>query len=163
MAGYDKLMIPEARISFRRDSQRLTSLARSIFLEMLRTSLVDAIEAANIPIVDEPGRCVMEIDLAAIGFAFPTNRTADQLATLTMVMQFRDSESGQPLLRYSTERLIDSPEEGVTHDEKLRTGLNEIVRDLNLAGSLRGAGLGDDSVRPGCESLLGQLGRRAQR
>ncbi len=162
IGGYDKLLVPDASITFLLESQRLTKPARRIFLEMLRSSFVDAIEVVNLPVVDEPGQCVMEIDLAAIGFDLTTERHADQLVTLTMVMQFRDSESGDLLLRYSTEHLIANPENGATHDTKLREGLDEIVRDLNLAGSLRGAGLADDAIRPGCDGTLAQLGRRAQ-
>lgn len=162
IGGYDKLLVPNASITFRTDSKRLTTPARRIFLEMIRSSLVDAIRAVDLPVVVEPGQCVMEIDLAAVGFDLSTARGADQLATLTVVMQFRDSESGTTLLRYSTERLIDNPERGVTHDAKLREGLDEIVKDLNLAGSLRGAGLAGDTIRPGCDATLAQIGRQAQ-
>jgi hypothetical protein len=58
--------------------------------------------------------------------------------------------------------MIENPERGETHDRKLRQGLDEIVKEMNLAGSLRGAGLADDAIRPGCNSTLAQLGRRAQ-
>jgi len=162
IGGYDALMIPNASISYEEGSSRLTTPARRVFLELLRDSIVTATAAAAIPVEQQPGPCVMEINLSVSRLDLDVAARADQLAELTVIMQFRDSGSRTPLLRYSNEARVPNPETGITRDEQLRTGLDKIVADLNLAGVLRPAGLADDELIPGCKGTLAARGRAAQ-
>lgn len=161
--SYDELLIPHPALTHKRDSLRLTTPGRRISLALLRESLVEAIDATDIPIVEEPAPCVIEIQLAAIGMNVDYSDDAVALATMTTEMQLRDSRSREPLLGYSTKRLIASPEEGVTQSRELRRGLSETVESLNLASALRDAGLADDVIRSGCKGTFANLGRAAQR
>ena len=162
IGGYDRLLIPPATLTYKRESLRLTHPARRVFLELLRESLIEASQAAGIRIETEPGHCVMEIDIGALGMDLALGREADQLAQLAIVMQFRDSLSGEPLLRYSTQRRIENPARGIDPDSKLKDGLDRIIADLNIATSMRSANLADDEVRPGCSGTFAALGRAAR-
>lgn len=159
IGGFDALLIPPATISYRYESLELTRAAERTFLSLLRESLVEATEAAAIPIVETPGPCVMEVRLRVSKLDLDYDDDAEQLADMTVVMQFRDSTTRLPLLRYAAPDRVPSPQEGVTRDARLRRGLARIVRELNVARALGGSGIGDDQLRPGCEGTLAKRGR----
>jgi len=162
IGSYDALLIPNATLRYERESLKLTRFARQIFLSLLVETLTEASRAASIPIVDEPGPCVMEINLEVLGLHLAVGDSAERLAELTLVMEFLDSTSREPLLRYATENHVPNPKEDTTHNEQLKQGLTQIIADMNLAGPFRSAGLGDDTIAAGCNGTLAAIGRAAQ-
>ncbi len=162
IGSYDALMLPPPSLRYRQDSQRLTTGAREIFLSLLHRTLVDATNAASIPIVSEPGPCVMEIEFDVVRMFIDVSERSKQVAHLILVMQFRDSDSGDLLLRYATENEIPTGGPDIPNREQLRKGLAAMMRNMDLAGPLRGAGLADDETSPGCNGTLAAIGRAAQ-
>ncbi len=162
IGSYDAFLIPDASLSYRRGSSKLTRPAERVFLGLLKESIVKGSEAAAIPIEQEPGACVMEINLAVSRLNLDVADRADQLAELTLVMQFRDSTSRMPLLRYAAEKRVPNPKEGVSHDKQIRRGLDRIVGEMDLSAALRSSGLADDTINPGCQGTLAARGRAAQ-
>ncbi|MBK7951113.1 MAG: hypothetical protein IPK00_20705 [Deltaproteobacteria bacterium] len=163
IGSYDALMLPPANLRYRQDSQRLTYDAREIFLSVLHQTLVDATKAASIPIVSEPGPCVMEIEFDVVRMFIDVSERSKQIADLILVMQFRDSASGDILLRYATRNQIATGGPDIPNRDQLRKGLVQIMRNMDLSGPLRGAGLADDEISPECKGTLAAIGRAAQR
>ena len=163
IGSYDALLLPQATLRYRPESQRLTPDAREVFLSMLHRTLVDATHAASIPIVTEPGPCVMEIEFDVVRMFIDVSERSKQVAHLVLVMQFRDSASGDLLLRYATENEIATGGPDIPNREQLRKGLAAMMRNMDLAGPLRGAGLADDAISPECNGTLAAIGRAAQR
>jgi hypothetical protein len=161
IGSYDAFLIPAASLSYNRGSVPLTPPAKRAFLKLLRESMIAASEAAAIPVQQEPGPCVMAIELRVSGLNLEGADRADQLVELTLVMQFRDSVSGMPLLRYATENQVPNPMDGVTQDQQIRKGLRRIVADMNIAGAFRATGYADDRINPGCNGTLAARGREA--
>lgn len=162
IGSYDALLLPQATLRYRPESQRLTSDARAVFLSLLHRTLVDATNAASIPIVSEPGPCVMEIEFDVVRMFIDVSERSRQVAHLILVMQFRDSASGDLLLRYATENEIATGGPDIPNPEQLRKGLTTMMRNMDLAGPLRGAGLADDAISPECNGTLAAIGRAAQ-
>jgi len=161
IGSYDALLIPPATLSYKRGSPPLTPPAKRAFLSLLRESMIDATRAAAIPVEQAPGPCVMTIDLRVSGLNLELTDRADQLVELTLVMQFRDSMSGMPLLRYATDNRVPNPNRGVTQDQQIRKGLRRIVAEMNIAGAFRATGYADDTINPGCKGTLAARGRAA--
>lgn len=161
IGGYDAFVIPDASLSYKRGSSRLTRDAERVFLKLLKESLIEASEAAVVPIEQEPGACVMEISLTVSRMDLDVGIRADQLAELTLIMQFRDSVSRDPLLRYATVNRVPNPSEGATHDRQIRRGLDRIVKEMDISRAFRSAGLADDTIIPGCKGTLADRGRAA--
>ena len=163
IGSYDAIMIPRAALRYKRGSVRLVKAAERVFLTLLQRSLLDGVEASPIPIEQTAGLCVMEINLLVHGLDLDPSRRADQLADMTLVMEFRDSTSREPLLRYATENLIENPRKGTTHNKQLQRGFDRIIRQMDITEPLRAAGLADDTVAPGCNGTLAAYGRAAQK
>jgi hypothetical protein len=161
IGSYDALLIPNASLSYTRGSLLLTLPAKRAFLGLLRESIIEASKAAEIPIQERPGTCVMEIQLRVSGLNLEVTDRADQLVEMTLVMQFRDSVSRMPLLRYATENRVPNPMEGVTHDQQIRKGLRQIIADMNIAGAFRASGYANNPINPDCKGTLAARGRAA--
>ncbi len=161
IGGYDALLIPRPSLGYKRGSLRLTRAGERAFLDLLQNSLVGATTAAAVPLAEGPGECVMEVRFEVMRMNLDTDRDADQLAELLLVMEFRDSTSREPLLRYAKLDRVPSPSEGVSHDTQIRRGLDRVVAEMNLATALRPAGLADDALIPGCQGTLAARGRAA--
>jgi len=153
IGSYDEFLIPDATLSYKRGSRILTKPAEEVFLSLLKQTLVDATKAADISIVTEPGPCVMEIDLAVVGMKLQTRNRAKELADLTIVMEFRDSLSREPLLRYATENRVENASKGVS-DKQLQRGFDRIIADLNITVAIRATSGSDAPINPECKGTL---------
>jgi len=161
IGSYDAFLIPDASLSYKRGSLQLSPRAQTVFLTHLKGSLVNASQAARVPIVDEPGACVMEVRLILSRMELDVGDRADHLAEFTLSMQFRDSVSRELLLRYSTVDRVTNPGKGVTHDKQLRRGLDRIVEEMDITSAFRSTGFADDTINPGCKGTLAARGRAA--
>ncbi len=158
---YDALLIPKPSMRYTADSLRLTSDGQRAFLDLLRDSSVKASQRAALPVVEQPGSCVMEISLEIVQMDLETALYDDHLAELVVIMQFNDSLSGQPLLRYAKQDRVPHPEKGTSDDQQIRRGLDRIVAELDLSTTLRPAGLAQDVADPVCKGTLAARGRAA--
>ena len=159
ISGYDEILVEDTHLLYRPGSIELTQEAERVFLRLLQASLVTAVEASGIPLAAEPGRCAMEVGFRVVDLDLETAEYSPELADMVVEMVFRDSLSGDPLLRYARGARIEHPAMGATDDEQLRRGLARIVVDMDVTKVLRPAGLATDLRIAGCEGRLGDRGR----
>lgn len=159
--GYDAVLLTPVTVSYMRSSHRLTDPARDVFAELLWQSAIDGAEAAAVPIVQTPGPCVLEMTVFVRSLSIDPGYYAKELAKLTLVLVIKDSESRQPLLRYSRPWEIPNPTEGVTDNVQLQHGIDRVVNGMDLGPTLRDAGLDDVPPQPGCKGTLASLSRAA--
>ena len=74
-------------------------------------------------------------------------------------MQFVDSASGAPLLRYAHDSLVPNPNEGVSHDEQIREGLRRVIADMDITTAFRQSGYDKQPIMPECQGTLAAVGR----
>lgn len=161
IGGYDAIRVRDGRIKYRKGSKRLTEAAEEAFVQLLRTTMIDAIRESDIVVAEDPGPCVMEIVFEVAELDLETRSYAENLAELIVLMRFRDSASGRNLLRYARRALVPHPETGITDDRQLRIEFHRIVREMNVTHALRPAGLATDAKIEGCRGVLGDRGRAA--
>jgi hypothetical protein len=157
IGSYDAFLIPEATISYRRRSVRLPTELELAFMASLEQTLIDAAQEADIPIVQTPGNCVLQVAMGLTDVDIERSKTRS-IGRLTLVMEFRDTLSGQPLLRYATRNTIEREGTDVPRSEQIGVAFDEMVGEMEIAGALRAAGLGADTIRPGCEGTLSKRG-----
>ena len=104
----------------------------------------------------------MAIEVGLLHLDLERSSYGKSMGRLTLAMEFSDSQSGEPLLRYATRNRIANPGEGVTRRRQLRASFHEMLDRMDLSVSLRGAGLADDEIRAPCRGTLAQRGRQAQ-
>lgn len=157
IGSYDAFLIPEATISYRRRSVRLPTQLESAFMASLEQTLIDAAREADIPIVQTPGNCVLQVAMGLTDVDIERTKTRS-IGRLTLVMEFRDTLSGQPLLRYATRNTIEREGTDVPRSEQISVAFDKMVGEMEIAGALRAAGLGEGAIRPGCEGILSKRG-----
>ena len=157
IGGYDAFRIAPVQISYVRGSRHMKDDLEEDFKKQLHDSLVDGIQRARIPITDKPGECVMQIGMALVDTEISRSTSAEILGKMILVMEFRDSMSRQPLLRFATMNRIQN--ENRARSRLLRKSVDEMVERMDLSTALRGAGLADDQIRPGCKGRLAALAR----
>lgn len=162
IGGYDALLIRDGRLDYRHGSMRLTPEAEDIFLDLLQGSLVSAIEAAEIGMTDTPDRCAMQIEFDVHEMDLDTSDYSPELADMVVAMTFRDSRTGDALLRYARRAVVEHPAAGVSDDRQLRVGLYRVVHDMDVTNVLRPAGLATDEGIEGCRGVLADRGRAAE-
>jgi len=158
IGAYDAFLISESTISYDRQSRVLPEIMEATFLAALEQSLYDAAEDAEIPIVDVPGTCVMEVGMR-LADVVVDRAGAERLGTMTLVMEFRDTESGAPLLRYATQNTIENEGTGIPRSEQFQTAFEGMVAEMEISGALRAAGLTNNATRPGCRGTLAERGQ----
>ena len=87
------------------------------------------------------------------------SRSAKRVGELTLAMEFRDSMTGDPLLRYEAAQTIENDGSGDEPSEQVIAQFDEMIKQMELSGALRGAGLSEGEIRPGCMGTLAERGR----
>ena len=159
IGSYDAFLIPAAGLRYRRGSSTLSEDFEQVFKAQLEQTLYDAAEKAEIPIVREPGACVMVVAIGLVEVDVKRRPSADPVGQLTVAMEFQDSLSGEPLLHYEVAQSVANDGSGDEPEEQIIRRFDQMVRDMQLAGALRAAGLADDRIRPECDGLLAERGR----
>ena len=155
IGGYDAFMVEESSVAYERRSKRFSPALEAMFLATLEQSLLDAAEGMGVPVVDAPGACVLQVaaELVNVSLA-PSSRT--EIGKLSIVMEMRDSESGDPLLRYVRHEQIDDDGSGAPRVEQLQRGVDAMVEGLQVARAARlAAGPRDESL-PSCGGRIAQ-------
>jgi hypothetical protein len=161
IGSYDAFLISPVAINYKRKSRHLSSSMEEEFKTELRQSLTNAATAAEIPITDRPGACVMQIGMALYDVDLKRSHSSTTLGQMTLVMEFRDSSSRQPLLRFATLNQIKNEERAGSRSRQLRKSFDEMVGRMDLSAALAEAGLSGGPLREGCQGLLAQRGREA--
>lgn len=160
IGSYDAFLVPRASITYKRRSKHLDPELEEEFTATLEQSLIDLAEAADVPVVRSPGACVMLVGVALVNVEVARSTSSGALAQMTAVMEFRDSMSGQPLLRYATQNLLKRQGPG-TQSRQLQRAFDEVMVDMDIGRAMTVAGLGDNQIRPGCNGTLAKRGRAA--
>jgi hypothetical protein len=159
IGSYDAFLIPPAALGYRRGSAPLPDALEESFKAQLEQTLLDATRAAEIPTVNAPGACVMIVALGVLEVDVASRDSADPAGELTMAMEFRDSLSGDALLRYEAPQTVANDGSGDPPAEQIMRRFDGMVRDMQLAGALRAAGLAEEATRPECDGLLAKRGQ----
>jgi len=159
IGGYDALQLPPAWISYKRGSRKLDPETEKLFLTNLHQTLENLVREAGIAIADSPGNCVMEVRIGLLRVDIERSSFVETAGRLTLALEFRDSLSGQPLLRYATRNEIASQGRLGTRRYQIRRTFRRMLRDMNPAEPMRAAGLTNDARRPGCRGVLAERGR----
>jgi hypothetical protein len=112
-------------------------------------------------VVRTPGACVMLVGVALVNVELARSNSSEAVAQMTAVMEFRDSVSGEPLLRYATQNVIKKEGSGASRSRLLRRGFDEMMQDMDIGRAMTAAGLGDGQIRPGCNGTLAKRGQQA--
>ncbi len=161
IGGYDAFVIPPVAVNYKRTSKRLSQELENELKTLLRDSLTDGATRSGVPIQEKPSKCAMQIGLALYNVSIARRSDTESLGEMTLVMEFRDSISGQPLLRYATKSRIENRPGGGNRVRQLRKGFDRMVAQMDLRNALVAAGLDDKARRPGCEGLMAKLTQEA--
>ncbi len=157
LGSYDKFLFPQASISYQRRSRRLSPELQEAFLASLEQSMIDVAEEFGIPIAKTPGECVLQVAMALTDVAIERT-TSRSIGRMTLVMEFRDTLSGQPLLRYATRNTIENEGTGAPRSEQISHAFDDMIKEMDITRAFRAAGLTDGQIRPEC---LGTLATRS--
>jgi hypothetical protein len=160
IGSYDAFQIATSPITYERRSRRLPADLEAGFAARMEQTLRDAAAAAVVPVEAVPGPCVLQIGIG-LEDVYLAEETAATLAEMTLVMEFRDSESGQPLLRYVTPERVENRGADIPWHEQIRSSFDDMVARLDLGSPMRSAGLADDRLLPGCKGTLAGRGSGA--
>ncbi|MCP4905472.1 MAG: hypothetical protein GY910_10875 [bacterium] len=123
----------------------------------LEQSLIDGAEEARIPIVQAPGECVLQVAMGLVGVEIERT-TSRSIGRVTLVVEFRDTLSGQPLLRHATHNTIENEGTGAPRGDQIRQAFDEMVGEMNIGGAVGAAGLSKSEIRSGCLGTLADRG-----
>jgi hypothetical protein len=161
LGSYDAFLIPEASISYRRRSRRLPEEMESAFMASLEQSLIDSAEEAEIPVVQAAGDCVLQVAMGLTDVEIE-RQTSRSVGRMTLVMEFRDTLSGEPLLRYATRNTIENEGTAAPRSEQIRGAFDRMVSEMDIASALNEAGLNNGTIRPECKGTLAERGAAVQ-
>jgi hypothetical protein len=161
IGSYDAFLIPPVAVNYRRKSRHLSSELEEEFKTQMRQSLIDAATAADIPVVEQTGQCVMQIGMSIVDVDLKRSHSSSTLGQMTLLMEFRDSTSRQPLLRFATLNQIKNEQRSGSRNRQLRKSFDEMLERMELSGALAEAGLTGGPIREGCQGLLAQRGAAA--
>jgi hypothetical protein len=159
IGGYDAVAVAPAFFSYRRGSTRLDDDLKVIYLASLEQALYDAAEETGAEIVDEVNSCVIKIGvgLVNVDLARPGS-SSDVLGKMTLIMEFRDAESDQSLLRFVRHESIDRESDGGDRRDHIRDNFDRMIESIDIVNTLRAARVRPADPRPGCDGDLLRVG-----
>ena len=154
IGGYDAIAIAPSFVNYRRRSARLDPEDEEIYLVSLEQAILDAAEAANVPVVDHVGDCVIKVGAGFVNVELARSPRADVLGRMTLVIEYRDSMSDQALLRYAAQEQIEREADGTSRQEQVARSFDRMIEDVDIITALRKATAVPSQPRPGCEGKL---------
>jgi hypothetical protein len=154
IGGYDAIAIAPSFINYRRTSARLDEIDEEVYLVSLEQSLVDIAEAAEVPIENALGNCVIKVGAGFVNVDLARSDSAKVLGRMTLVIEYKDSMSGQSLLRYAAQEEIEKIDGGSTREEQIGDSFDRMIEEVNLIAALTAATSVPSPPRPGCEGAL---------
>lgn len=165
IGGFDALHFPLARIRYKTGSPTLSKQAENEFLALLEQSLIDSAEDGGFEVVERSGRCVLRVRVAMedvnITQRSRTGTTGDW-ATLTFVIELRESLSGRALARYSKSERIMSPGTGEDRAELILANYAAILEGIDLPGMVTGVTATPSPAHENCEGSIARISRGEQ-
>lgn len=164
IGGYDAYVLPPAVLDYRRGSAELSEDVEEAFKAQLEQSLLDAADEVGIPISQVPGECVVLVGIGLVGVDVDTRggRSDRMLGEMTLVMELRDSLTGETLLHQELAQRVEDDGSGAEPTDQILRRFDEMTRILDLAGTLNAAGVSRDQARPGCEGLIAERQREIE-
>ncbi len=165
IGGFDAVHFPLARIRYGKGSPTLPKRTENEFLGLLEQSLIDAAEGGGFEVAERSGRCVLQVKVAIedvnISQRSRTGTTGDW-ATLTFVIELRESLSGRALARYSTSERIMSPGTGENRADLILANYAAILEGIDLPGVVTGVTASPSPPRENCEGSIARISRGEQ-
>ncbi len=158
IGGYDAIAVAPSFVNYRRRSVRLDPADEEVYLVSLEQAIVDAAEAANVPVVDRVGDCVIKVGAGFVNVELARSSRADVLGQMTLVIEYRDSMSDQSLLRYAAQERIEREADGTSREEQIARSFDRMIEDVDIITALRKATVVPSQPRPGCEGKLIKAG-----
>ena len=116
LGGYDSFLVAPIKVTYKRGASSLPSDYEQSIANELHAAILAYLESGEQTIVDAPGPCVVEIreqlvDLSLVDLDVASSQTAvaRSLGKTAVVVEFRDSQSGEVLLRFGQRRHIKKP------------------------------------------------------
>ncbi len=165
IGGFDAIHFPLARIRYETGSPTMSKRAENEFLALLEQSLIDSAEGRGFEVAERSGRCVLRVQVAIedvnITQRSRTGTTGDW-ATLTFVIELRESLSGRALARYSKSERIMSPGTGEDRAELILANYAAILEGIDLPGIVTGVTAATSPPRENCEGSIARISRDEQ-
>ena len=165
IGGFDAVHFPLARIRYKTGSPTLSKQVENEFLALLEQSLIDAAEGSGFEVAERSGRCVLGVQVAIedvnISQRSRTGTTGDW-ATLTFVIELRESISGRALARYSKSERIMSPGTGEDRADLILANYAAILEGIDLPGVVTGVTASPSPPRENCEGSIARISRGEQ-
>ena len=102
-----RYVLTQVFVTYKRDSPRFSEREEKRMIDYVKEGVAASMEINGAAMVSEPGPCVLSIGIGLIDVALSepsgTGASTNQLGiwgAVTMVLDVRDSRSGEPLLRY---------------------------------------------------------------
>ena len=119
IGGYDAIAVAPSFVNYKRASARLDPDDEELYLVTLEQTLIDIAEAADVPIVNAAGECVIKVGAGFVNVDLARSDSAKVLGRMTLVIEYQDSVSGQSLLRSVSNQKIDREPDGTSREQQL--------------------------------------------
>ena len=162
IGGYDAIAVAQSFVTYRRTSARIDPDEEEVYAASLEQAIIDVAEAANVPIVDTLGKCVIQVGAGFVNVQLADSDKADVLGRMTLVIEYRDSVSGQSLLRYYAEQYINRESEGTSREQQIGDSFDRMIEGVNIIATLRAATTVPSSPQAGCNGSLVNVGLAAE-
>jgi len=159
IGGYDEIVVVPSFLTYQRGSTHLDPELEKIYEVSLEQALVDAADAAHVPITYDVGNCVLKVGVGFVNVGLSRSSSADLLGEMTLVIEYQDSMSGESLLRYATDEEIEREADGTSREDQIRASFDKMISDINIIDTLRKATKVPSKPRPGCKGGLINAGR----
>ena len=154
IGGYDAIAIAPSFINYRRTSAKLDPDDEEVYLVSLEQSLLDIAETAEVPIENALGHCVIKVGAGFVNVDLARSDSAKILGRMTLVIEYKDSVSGQSLLRYARPEEIEKVAGGASREQQIGDSFDRMVEEVNVIGALTAATSVPSPPRPGCSGTL---------
>ena len=161
IGGYDAIALAPAFVRYRRASARIDPEDEEVYLASLEQAVLDVARAAEVPLVNALGKCVIKVGAGFVNVELATSDTAEVLGRMTLVIEYQDSVSGQSLLRYYAEQYVNRESDGTSRDQQVADSFDRMIEDVNIIETLRAATAVPSEPQPGCNGDLINVGRPA--
>jgi len=158
IGGYDAIVIAPAFVNYRRTSAQLDPDDEEFYLVSLEQALVDEANAIGAPIKYDIGECTIKVGIGFVNVNLARAESSVVLGEMILVIEYKDSLSGESLLRLMVPKRIERESEGVTRAEQISLSFDRMIDEVDVTTALRSATKVPSAPRPGCEGRLVNAG-----
>jgi hypothetical protein len=161
IGGYDAIAVAPSFVNYKRASARLDPDDEELYLVTLEQTLIDIAEAADVPIVNAAGECVIKVGAGFVNVDLARSDSAKVLGRMTLVIEYQDSVSGQSLLRSVSNQKIDREPDGTSREQQISDSFDRMTQDVDVLSALVAATSVPSPPRAGCDGELVKARARA--